>query len=159
MRTSAPILQVVLVPVFSGLLLRRAFPAAVDLALPFLPLAAGLFSALTVGGVVARNAATVLASSPAPFAAVLLLHVGGFAAGYAASRVRTNPGPGLSWEGGWSGEVCCGPLRPCILLQGCVGPCRRKSSASWQRPSYGSSSKPRPQAYSLFPFLVDVDAT
>lgn len=79
-------LQVVLAPVLLGVALNKLAPQAIRAVSPFLQLLAVVMVALVCGSVMSTNAAAVRSAGPVVLAAVVLLHVGGFLFGYAASR-------------------------------------------------------------------------
>jgi BASS family bile acid:Na+ symporter len=84
-------LQVVVLPVGLGLFLRHFFPRAVRAMHPFAPLLSVVFIALICASIIGANAATIRASALKLFGAVALLHVGGFALGYAFARLLGYP--------------------------------------------------------------------
>lgn len=79
-------LQVVLVPVVAGAALNHKFPRVMEALAPFSALLAVLMVALVCASVMAANAAAVLAAGPQLLISVFVLHAGGFALGYGASR-------------------------------------------------------------------------
>ncbi len=79
--------QVVLVPVALGALLRWRFPSASRLILPVAPLVAVVAITLIVGSIIGSGREQVLEAGPRLLAAVLCLHAGGFLLGYLAGRV------------------------------------------------------------------------
>lgn len=79
-------LQVVLAPVLLGVALNKYAPVIMQRAAPFSSLLAVVMVALVCASVMSTNAAAVRSAGPAVLAAVVLLHVGGFALGYAATR-------------------------------------------------------------------------
>jgi len=78
-------LQVVIVPVLVGVGLNVLVPRVVRLVLPVAPLVSVVFITLIVASILGQSAADVRGSAGRLFAAVLLLHAGGFALGYAFS--------------------------------------------------------------------------
>jgi BASS family bile acid:Na+ symporter len=80
------ILQIVLVPVVLGLVLRRTAAGAVERALPVLPLASVAMITFVVMVVVAASAEALLSVGLAVVAAVVLHNVFGLGLGYAAAR-------------------------------------------------------------------------
>ncbi len=81
------ILQVVLVPVLAGLLVRRLAPIAVERALPLLPLISVLGIVVVVAAVVGANADAVRSAGPLVLLAVLRHNVLGLALGRLIGRV------------------------------------------------------------------------
>ncbi|WP_460862100.1 bile acid:sodium symporter family protein [Nocardiopsis coralliicola] len=79
------IVQVVLVPVAAGLIVRAVAPRAVDAVLPLLPLVSVTGIVLVVAGVVGANADAVLASGLLLALAVILHNAAGLGLGYAAA--------------------------------------------------------------------------
>ena len=79
--------QVVLVPVALGALLRWRFSLASRLILPVAPLVAVVAITLIVGSIIGSGREQVIEAGPRLLAAVLCLHVGGFLLGYLAGRV------------------------------------------------------------------------
>jgi BASS family bile acid:Na+ symporter len=79
--------QVVLLPVLAGLALHHAFPRAVDAVTPAAPLVSVAVVTLIVASIIGQSAAEVRTSGPVLLAAVLGLHVGGFALGWAFARL------------------------------------------------------------------------
>ena len=79
--------QVVLVPVTLGAVLRWRFPAASRLILPVAPFVAVIAITLIAASVIGSGREQVLRAGPRVLAAVLCLHVGGFLLGYLAGRV------------------------------------------------------------------------
>ncbi len=80
-------LQVVLVPVTLGALLRWRFPAASRRILPVAPFVAVIAITLIAASVIGSSREQVLEAGPRLLAAVLCLHAGGFLLGYFAGRV------------------------------------------------------------------------
>ncbi|WP_159942047.1 MULTISPECIES: bile acid:sodium symporter family protein [unclassified Nocardiopsis] len=76
------ILQIVLLPVAAGLLLRMAARRAVERALPALPLVSATGIVVVVAGVVGANADTVLSTGPLVALAVVLHNCLGLGLGY-----------------------------------------------------------------------------
>jgi BASS family bile acid:Na+ symporter len=79
--------QVVLVPVALGALLRWRFPSASRLILPVAPLVAVVAITLIVGSIIGSGREQVLEAGPRLLAAVLCLHAAGFLLGYLAGRI------------------------------------------------------------------------
>ncbi len=79
--------QVVLAPVLLGLLLHHSAPHFTAFVLPAGPILSVLLISLIVASIVGQNAAAIFAHGPQLLLAVTLLHGGGFALGYALSRV------------------------------------------------------------------------
>ena len=79
--------QVVLVPVTLGAVLRWRFPAASRLILPVAPFVAVVAITLIAASVIGSGREQVLEAGPRVLAAVLCLHIGGFLLGYLAGRV------------------------------------------------------------------------
>ena len=79
--------QVVLVPVTLGAVLRWRFPAASRLILPVAPFVAVIAITLIAASVIGSGREQVLEAGPRVLAAVLCLHIGGFLLGYLAGRV------------------------------------------------------------------------
>lgn len=81
------ILQVVLAPIFVGLLLRRLFPRFVVRITPVLPLVSVLGIALVVLAVVSGAASSIMAVAGVVLLAVVLHNLAGYLLGYGAARV------------------------------------------------------------------------
>jgi len=79
--------QVVLAPVLLGLFLHHSAPRFTAFVLPAGPILSVLLISLIVASIVGQNAAAIFAHGPHLLLAVTLLHGGGFALGYALSRV------------------------------------------------------------------------
>ena len=79
--------QVVLLPVCAGLILRRILGRRIDRILPFSPLIAVLTIALICGSIIGQNADALRLHGGSLLLAVFLLHVGGFAIGYLFARL------------------------------------------------------------------------
>ena len=79
--------QVVLLPVTLGAVLRWQFPAASRLILPVAPFVAVIAISLIAASVIGSGREQVLEAGPRVLAAVLCLHAGGFLLGYLAGRV------------------------------------------------------------------------
>ncbi|MBI1176428.1 bile acid:sodium symporter family protein [bacterium] len=75
-------LKVVIAPVIIGVLLNHFTPRLVRAINPVAPLVSVIFIALICGGIIARNAGPLKETAGVLFAAVTLLHVGGFGLGY-----------------------------------------------------------------------------
>lgn len=80
-------LQVVILPVAAGIALHHFAPRVTERVLPFAPLVAILVIALIVGSIIGAGKDTILNSGLRLLSAVFCLHVLGFLAGYAASRL------------------------------------------------------------------------
>lgn len=79
--------QVVLAPVLLGLFLHHRAPKFTALVLPAGPLLSVLLISLIVGSILGQSAPVILEHGAVLLAAVILLHSGGFAFGYAAARI------------------------------------------------------------------------
>ena len=79
--------QVVILPVAAGALLKARFPRACDRLLPVAPLVAVLAIILIAGSVIAGNRTQVIDAGARLLLAVLALHASGFVLGYAAGKV------------------------------------------------------------------------
>jgi len=83
--------QVVILPIAAGLLLKRWFPAVTRIVLPFAPLAAVLMITLIVASIIGAGRDEIIAGGGVLLLAVFTLHSGGFFLGYVLSRlVRTD---------------------------------------------------------------------
>ena len=80
-------LQVVLIPVMAGVVLRWRFPATLRWVLPIAPLVAVIAITLIAASVIGANRQQVVDAGPRLVAAVLCLHTGGFLLGYLAGRL------------------------------------------------------------------------
>ncbi|WP_240342543.1 bile acid:sodium symporter family protein [Methylococcus sp. EFPC2] len=80
-------LQVVALPVLLGMLLNRYTPRLVSAVTPVAPFVSVIFIALICASVIGANADTVRTSALKLLSAVALLHLGGFALGYAMARM------------------------------------------------------------------------
>ncbi|MBO2533211.1 MAG: hypothetical protein CW342_10060 [Thermoactinomycetaceae bacterium] len=80
------IVQVVIVPVVLGILVKRFFPVAVKKATPALPAVSVLAIIAIVAGIIANGADQLLAA-PIIFLAVMLHNLAGLALGYLAARL------------------------------------------------------------------------
>ena len=78
--------QVVVVPVMAGIVLRWRFPLASARVLPVAPLVAVIAITLIVASIIGAGRTQVLEAGPRLVAAVFCLHVGGFVLGYLAGR-------------------------------------------------------------------------
>lgn len=78
--------QVVILPVMAGVVLRWRFPLASARVLPIAPLVAVIAITLIVASVIGAGRTQVLEAGPRLVAAVFCLHVGGFVFGYLAGR-------------------------------------------------------------------------
>ena len=79
--------EVVVLPVVAGVILRWRFPRVSARVLPIAPLVAVLTITLIVASVVGGGRTQVLEAGPQLVAAVFCLHVGGFLLGYLAGRL------------------------------------------------------------------------
>jgi bile acid:Na+ symporter, BASS family len=79
-------LQVVIIPVLAGVAVNRYWPRAVKAVQPVAPLVSVIAIAMICASIIGQRAAEVKASFGTLLLAVVLLHVGGFALGYAISR-------------------------------------------------------------------------
>jgi BASS family bile acid:Na+ symporter len=79
-------LQVVVLPVAAGLLLKQKAPRATRALLPVAPLAAVLMITLIVASIIGAGRTEILEGGLRLLAAVFLLHSAGFVVGYALSR-------------------------------------------------------------------------
>lgn len=79
-------LQVVVLPVAGGVLLKRFASTVVETVLPAAPLASVLVIALVCGSIIGQNAAAVRESGPRLLVAIVLMHSIGFAVGYGFAR-------------------------------------------------------------------------
>ncbi|MBX3734431.1 MAG: bile acid:sodium symporter family protein [Verrucomicrobiae bacterium] len=79
--------RVVLLPVIAGVLLNRSAPGLVRRVLPVAPLLSVLVVAMICASIIGQSSQAILESGGRLLVGVLLLHVGGFAAGYALARV------------------------------------------------------------------------
>jgi BASS family bile acid:Na+ symporter len=79
--------QVVLAPVLLGLLLHHKAPKLTEFVLPAGPLVSVLLISMIVGSIVGQNAAAIFTHGAQLLLAVFLLHAGGFALGYALTRM------------------------------------------------------------------------
>lgn len=84
-------LQVVVAPVLIGVFLNWRFPRVVSHAAAFGPFVSVVAIVFITGGIVAVSAASVMANFGRLALAAFLLHVVGFALGYAVSRVLRYP--------------------------------------------------------------------
>lgn len=80
-------LQVVLLPLLTGLFLHQFFPKVVKLVTPVSPLVAVITIALICASVIAQNSETIRQSGGVLLLAVLLLHAGGYGLGYLFGRL------------------------------------------------------------------------
>lgn len=79
--------QVVVLPVVAGVVLRWRLPRFSARVLPIAPLVAVIAITLIVASIIGSGRAQVLEAGPRLVAAVFCLHVGGFLLGYVAGRV------------------------------------------------------------------------
>ena len=79
--------QVVIVPVVAGALLKWRFPEASQRLLPVAPLVAVIAITLIVGSVIGSGRQQVIDAGPRLLLAVICLHIAGFGLGYAAGRL------------------------------------------------------------------------
>ncbi|MBI4265130.1 MAG: bile acid:sodium symporter family protein [Acidobacteria bacterium] len=82
----ASTVQVVILPVIAGLLLKRALPAMTRAVLPAAPLVAVVMIVLIVGSVIGAGRDDILEAGVRLVLAVATLHAGGFLIGYVLSR-------------------------------------------------------------------------
>lgn len=78
--------QVVILPVIVGAVLKWKFPKSCDRMLPVAPLVAVVTIVLIAASVIGSNRTAVLDAGPRLLLAILCLHAGGFVLGYAAGR-------------------------------------------------------------------------
>ena len=79
-------LQVVILPVVSGALIKWQFPRAIEVVLPIAPLVAMVAITLIVASIIGAGRAQILEAWPRLVLAVFSLHVFGFLVGYAAGK-------------------------------------------------------------------------
>ena len=79
--------QVVLAPVLLGLLLHHKAPRLTEFILPVGPIVSVLLISLIVGSIIGQNAEAIFTYGRQLLLAVFLLHSGGFAFGYAATKL------------------------------------------------------------------------
>ena len=79
--------QVVILPVAAGAVLKWRFPSACQRVLPIAPLIAVAIIVLIAASVIGGGRTAVLDSGPRLLLAVLCLHAGGFILGYVAGRI------------------------------------------------------------------------
>ena len=79
--------QVVLLPVVAGVALNRYVPTFTRRILPVAPLVAVIMITLIVASIIGAGRDEIVSAAPQLIAAVALLHLGGFAIGYAVSRL------------------------------------------------------------------------
>ncbi len=84
-------IAVVLVPVLAGLFLNRLLPGAVRHVTPWSPLLSVLIIVLIVGGIIGAAKEKIVEHAGTLLVAVLLLHAGGFALGYAVAKLLRFP--------------------------------------------------------------------
>lgn len=80
-------LQVILLPVTLGILLKRLLPRAADAILPFSPPAAVIIIVMIVGSVLGQNRTQIIEAGPSLLGAVVFLHAGGFLIGFLFARI------------------------------------------------------------------------
>jgi len=80
-------IQVVILPVIAGVLLKRYAPRVSSAVLPAAPLAAVITITLIVASIIGAGRREIVAAGPSLVAAVFALHAGGFVLGYVLSRV------------------------------------------------------------------------
>ena len=78
--------QVVLAPILLGLLLHHKAPRLTEFILPVGPVVSVLVISLIVASIIGQNAAAIFTHGPQLLLAVFLLHAGGFALGYVATK-------------------------------------------------------------------------
>lgn len=83
----ASTVQVVILPVVAGLLVRRFAPQVSEAVAPVAPLVAVVAIVLIVASIIGAGRDDILASGLSLVGAVLTLHAGGFALGYIAGRM------------------------------------------------------------------------
>ena len=83
----ASTVQVVILPVVAGLLVRRFAPQVSEAVAPVAPLVAVVAIVLIVASIIGAGRDDILASGLSLVGAVLTLHAGGFALGYIAGRL------------------------------------------------------------------------
>lgn len=79
--------QVVLLPVIAGIVLRYSLPKLVTRVMPLAPLVSVIVIALICANIIGRNAEIVLQQGQQLLLAIALLHAGGFALGYLIARL------------------------------------------------------------------------
>ncbi|MEE2638919.1 MAG: bile acid:sodium symporter family protein [Acidobacteriota bacterium] len=79
--------QVVILPVSAGALLKWRFPRAIDTILPLAPLVATVAITMIVASVIGGGRDQIIESGPRLVLAVITLHTLGFLVGYAAGKV------------------------------------------------------------------------
>ena len=79
--------QVVLAPVLLGLFLHHKAPKLTEFVLPAGPLVSVLLISMIVGSIVGQNAPAIFTHGTQLLLAVFLLHAGGFALGYVATKL------------------------------------------------------------------------
>lgn len=79
--------QVVILPIVLGLLLKRCFPRVTNAILPGAPLAAVILITLIVASIIGVGKREILEAGPRLIGAVFSLHAGGFLFGYVLSRI------------------------------------------------------------------------
>lgn len=80
-------LQVVILPIAGGLLLKRYLPRVAERVVPVAPLVAVIAIVLIVASIIGAGREEILRAGLRLLAAVFLLHTGGFALGYLVSRL------------------------------------------------------------------------
>ena len=78
--------QVVILPVVGGILIKWRFPRAIEAVLPVAPLVAVVTITLIVASIIGAGRTQILEAGPRLVVAVLSLHVFGFLVGYAAGK-------------------------------------------------------------------------
>jgi bile acid:Na+ symporter, BASS family len=84
-------IQVVILPVVAGVLLKHYTPRLTRAILPAAPLAAVLMITFIVASIIGAGRADIIAAGPRLLLAVALLHTCGFLLGYTGSRLLTVP--------------------------------------------------------------------
>lgn len=79
--------QVVILPVLAGVLLKRYVPRVTAAILPVAPLAAVIMITLIVASIIGAGRTSILSAGPRLLIAIAALHAGGFLLGYIASRL------------------------------------------------------------------------
>ena len=83
--------QVVILPVLAGLVLRRYAPRLTRAVLPYGPFASVFLITLIVASIIGSSRAAILESGESLLAAVFALHAAGFLLGYALTRLLGRP--------------------------------------------------------------------
>ena len=83
--------QVVILPVVAGVMLKRYAPRATAAVLPVAPLVAVIMITLIVASIIGAAREQIVAAGPFLLLAVAMLHAGGFLLGYIVSRLLRTP--------------------------------------------------------------------